>query len=210
MSPEFFAGLDLGQSQDYTALAIIERKTLYSPHRDPITYQHHRAFTHDLRHLERIPLGTSYVEVAKRIAEMKSAPELQQMKIAVDATGVGAAVLDQLRAELGYLDITPVLITAGHATHTANGVWFIPKKDLVAGPLIMLERGQLRIAADIPLRAEFTAEMLSIKESRSASGHIHYGPANGGRDDLFIAFTLALWRSRLFLPTTTPQPGALC
>lgn len=200
MSPQFFAGLDIGQSQDYTALAIIERKTLVSPLHD------HHAITHDLRHLERIPLGTSYVQVAKRVSQLHQ--DFNRIMIAVDATGVGAAVLDQLRAEIGYTGLTPILITSGHAQHCSNGVWFIPQKDLVAGPLIMLERGQLRIAADIPLRAEFTAEMLSIRETRSATGHLHYGPINGGHDDLFMAFTLALWRSRLF--PQQPQQGALC
>ena len=50
---EFFIGLDLGQKQDSTAVAVVER--------------HHGDRRHyTLRHLERVKLGTSFVDVVAR------------------------------------------------------------------------------------------------------------------------------------------------
>src|SRR2546427_6575 len=108
----FFAGLDLGQAHDYTALCIAERlpatermthgltdeqradwdwtfaDLLDSPHvpTSPATYQ--------IKHLERLPLGTSYPEVVARVQQLTTIPALKELFLAVDAAGAGAPVLD--------------------------------------------------------------------------------------------------------------------
>jgi hypothetical protein len=59
----FFIGLDLGQRQDFTAIAVVEkgeREWLGTPLR--------------LRHLERIPLGTPYTKVVTRVCGITRHP----------------------------------------------------------------------------------------------------------------------------------------
>jgi hypothetical protein len=62
-------GLDLGQSNDYTAITIMDRfkVAIGEPvDRDGYTYQEREARLH-LRHIERFPLGTSYPDIVRRV-----------------------------------------------------------------------------------------------------------------------------------------------
>ena len=89
-SSRFITGLDLGQVNDFTALAVLEQTLIDSsdvPHR----------WTYSVRHLERFQLGTSYPDIVARVGEIISAPTLQQSVLATDKTGVGQAVVDMLR-----------------------------------------------------------------------------------------------------------------
>ena len=61
-------GVDLGQSKDYTAIAVICQ--------DDKTYT--------VRHLERMPLGTSYPDVARRIEAIVKNPTLKATTILAD------------------------------------------------------------------------------------------------------------------------------
>src|SRR5262245_20282296 len=79
-------GIDLGQSSDYTAICVARR-----PDGGRIW---------EVPHLERLPLGTSYVDAARHVVELVSRPELSDAYIAVDRTGVGAPVCDLLRSRL--------------------------------------------------------------------------------------------------------------
>ncbi len=65
----FCVGLDLGQSADYTALAVVQSVTEESPAGG------HRKALH-LRHLERYPLRTPYPEIAGKVAALVRSPEL--------------------------------------------------------------------------------------------------------------------------------------
>ena len=76
-------GLDLGQSQDYTALCVAERVDV------PTGKAHYH-----LRHLERFRLGTSYPAVVERVGEMLAGPPL--WKWAVGTVG-SSLILPLLR-----------------------------------------------------------------------------------------------------------------
>ncbi len=86
-------GVDLGQAQDPTAIAVAEM-------REPEIH---------VRHLERLPLGTPYPKVIERVAAIVET--LPGADLLVDATGVGRPVIDQMR-ETG-LEPVPVTITGG-------------------------------------------------------------------------------------------------
>ena len=77
-------GLDLGQSQGYTARCVTERVDV------PTGKAHYH-----LRHLERFRLGTSYPAVVERVGEMLAGPPLWgYSQLVGDGTGVGAPVVD--------------------------------------------------------------------------------------------------------------------
>jgi hypothetical protein len=59
-APWYFAGLDLGQSQDHSALAVVERVELIWEDRDAATFERRRERRCRVRYLERVALGTSY------------------------------------------------------------------------------------------------------------------------------------------------------
>ena len=60
----YFAGLDIGQLSDYTALAIMERVYKHEEHLDVDTQIEHR-----LVHLDRFELGTPYPEVVEKLGD---------------------------------------------------------------------------------------------------------------------------------------------
>ena len=116
-------GADLGQAQDPTALAVAEVHT-------PEIH---------VRHLERIPLGTPYPKVVERIGDLVD--QLPGAALVVDATGVGRAVLDQMR-ESG-LEPIPVTITGGRFISLDGDHWRVPKKALLRPLVATIEAGRL-------------------------------------------------------------------
>ena len=99
----FFLGLDLGQRQDPSALAIVERRERGAGLFNYADWRMSQGAEPDrlvVRHLERMELGTPYLKVARRVAEVVGKPGLAGKKrLAVDATGVGMPVVEMVVAE---------------------------------------------------------------------------------------------------------------
>src|SRR5688572_5200605 len=87
-APEFFLGLDLGQTVDFSALAIVEA------HRPPLSAALHGATEkhYRIRHLQRWPLGSTYARIAADVARLCALPPLSRLEphpaLLVDGTGV--------------------------------------------------------------------------------------------------------------------------
>ena len=62
-------GLDLGQSRDFTAMAVVERAELTGEW-DAVMYAHKKMAGLRLRYLERVALGTPYPEVVERVGQV--------------------------------------------------------------------------------------------------------------------------------------------
>src|SRR5262249_31270423 len=150
------------------------------------------------RHLERVALNTSYPEVAARVREIVTSDELTgRCTLVVDATGVGAPVVDLLRAaRLGCL-LVPVLITGGDRAALSDGVWKVPKRDLITGVQVMLQQERLSIAGDVPEGKRLVEEMMNMRVRVSAAGNETFGAwREGAHDDLVLAVALAVWRAK--------------
>jgi hypothetical protein len=188
----FFVGLDLGQKQDFSAVAVVEREESRLAFLAP-TFQSMR-----VRHLERLPLGTPYVDVVDRVSEIMQHPALaQRSRLVVDATGVGAPVVEMLRAVRPVCRVTAVTITAGEQAHGRGEEWHVPKKDLMAGLQVLLEEGQLKIHRKLHESATLVRELTDIRLSPRAGGRVGMGAEGyGEHDDLALAVALACWRAR--------------
>lgn len=194
---EYFAGLDLGQSQDFTALAIIERAQLTGEW-DAAAYTYRTETALRLRHLERVPLGTPYPDVVARVRKVMGSPTLSgRRRLAVDATGVGRPVVDLLRgADLGC-QLWPVLITGGDTEASGQGYYRVPKRDLIIGLQVMIQRGELQIAGGLSYSAALVREMAEMRVRVSGAGREQYGGwREGEHDDLVLAVALACWGVR--------------
>ncbi len=197
----YFVGLDLGQSQDFTAMAVLERAELTGQW-DPVAYGHRKMVAERLRHLERVPLGTPYPEVVERVrAVTRSGELLGQCHLAVDATGVGRPVVDLLRrGDLGC-GILAAVITAGNAETMVKGYYHVPKRDLMVGLQVLLQRGALQIAAGLKFGRALVEEMTAMRVKQTASGHEQFGAwREGEHDDLVFAVALAHWGARKVCP----------
>jgi hypothetical protein len=190
----FYIGLDLGQKNDPTAIAVTEASVFHSLR---------------LRHIERVPLGTPYPRVVERVREIVQHSDLSNnCSLAVDATGVGAPVVDMLRAARLGCDIVAVTITGGQS-QTQSGAWAnVPKQDLLAVMQLMLERGELRISRDMKYLGALLQELADFRSRPNLQGRLRLGAdAYGEHDDLVIALALACWRSKR--PKNGFGPGRL-
>ncbi len=188
---KFFAGLDLGQARDYTAIAILERT---SPPGEagapPATYQ--------CGYLYRFPLGTLYPAIVAHMAAMMATPQLNgQSTLIADSTGVGRPVVDMLRA--AGLKPIAASIHGGTATTQAGNFWNVPKRELVSVLQVLLQSGRLAFGADLPEWATLSKELQNFKAKISAAGHDSYGAGDdwrdGSHDDLVLAVALSAWRA---------------
>jgi len=191
---EFFVGLDLGQSRDFTAMALLESAELTGPW-EVAMCAHRKMAVLQLRYLERVPLGTPYPEVVERVRQVtRPVALLGNCHLMADATGLGRPVVDLLRrADLGC-PILAVVITGGDAQTNSGGYYRVPQRDLIVGLQVLLERGALHIAAGLKFGAALAEEMAAMRVKQTASGHEQFGAwRKGEHDDLVFAVALAHW-----------------
>jgi hypothetical protein len=117
--------------------------------------------------------------------------------VVMDATGVGAPVLDMLRkANLGCR-IAPVIMSGGERASHAGGLWHVPKRDLIAGLQLMLEKREMGLPANLRATRMLTKELQDFQERMTGRGVASFGAwREGQHDDLVIATALACWRAR--------------
>ena len=62
----------------------------------------------------------------------------------------------------------PAVITGGHAEGHADGFYRVPKRELLAGLQVMLQSGELRIAAEGPEGPALVRELSGMRMERRA------------------------------------------
>lgn len=189
----YFAGLDIGQLADYTALAIMERVYVNEEHLDIETSVEHR-----LVHLDRFELGTPYPEVVDQLKEFFARePLIGKTRLAVDATGVGLAVFQDLKkVRLPVREIMPVLITAGSQVNKEGGIWRVPKRDLVHPLRVRFEEKSIKIPRGLTYLEALSEELAGYEmKVNQKTGHDSYSndPREAPHDDLVLATALAYW-----------------
>jgi phage FluMu gp28-like protein len=179
----FYIGVDLGQKQDHTAIAVVERSE--------------RLF---VRHVERVALGTPYPLVVAHLREMAGRQELRgRCAMVVDGTGLGGPVVEMLRGAGLGCEITAVTITGGDREHRGGGMQVsVPKRDLIAGVQVALENGDMRIARGLKELGPLVRELVDVRmTSGPGTGRVRIGADGyGEHDDLAIALALACWRAK--------------
>jgi hypothetical protein len=194
----FYVGLDLGQSNDYTALAVVEKTKAGETDDAPDLH---------LRHLERYPLRTPYPEMVARVAALVEDPQLrsthvdkflgrrvlEQPELLVDATGVGRPVVDLFKERgLRYKAIT---ITGGNTVTGVAGGYGVPKRDLIGALEVPFHSGRLKVAAGLRLWETLRAELQTFRRKVSLTTGMdtyeHWRESD--HDDLVLAAALACW-----------------
>ncbi len=197
----FFVGLDLGQAQDFTTVSILERREVVGP-RDPVHLMSLKIVELRLRHLERFPLQTPYPDVVSRVSRIMRNPKLARIsELIPDGTGVGTPVVDLLRQERMPCLLSPVKITSGFNASKSDGYHHVPKRNLILGLQIALQKGVLRIGRNIPFRDTLFQEMTQMRVELTDAGNERYEPwRRGMHDDLVLAVSLSCWAARNHFP----------
>lgn len=178
---KFFVGIDLGQSQDYTALSILER------------LKNDKEHVYHVRHLERIR-GAPYPAIVEKTARIMQSPGLKGCaSLVVDQTGVGAPVVDLF--EQAGLKPVGVLIHGGDKASHEGDSWRVPKRDLVGVLQVLLQTGRLKVASKLTLGSVLSQEMLNFKvKIDPMTAHDSYSAwREEDHDDLVLSVALAAW-----------------
>jgi hypothetical protein len=179
----YVVGVDLGQSQDYTATCVVRR----------VEEDGHKP-VFQVGHLSRFPLGTKYTDIVAHVAERMVSPQLRgKSELVIDMTGVGRPVYDLFR-EFGLSPIG-VSITGGSAITNAGNVWSVPKGHLVSRIQALLHDGRLKIHKDLADAPALVSELQDFRINFTESGHATFNARSGKHDDLVLALAIALWRA---------------
>ena len=197
----YFVGVDFGQSRDFTAVAVVERAEANGGW-DAAMFAWRKVVSLQLRYLERIALGTPYPEVVERVVQVTRWRDLAgQCRLAVDGTGVGRPVVDLLQRARPGCVVMPVNVTSGLKQTTEGGYYGVPKRDLILGLQVLLQRGALRIAAGLEHGPDLVKEMAAMQVKITLAGHEQYGAwREGTHDDLVFAVALACWNAQNMYP----------
>jgi hypothetical protein len=188
--PEILAGLDLGKVSDYSALAVIERTEAQENGR--------RVGRYAVRGLRRWQLHTDYTKIAADLSEMYDRPPLCGTALAVDATGVGNAVVEIVRAARPRCKIVPVVITGSQqslAQYDPRRGWTVPKKVLADTLQALLGTRRLKASPDLPDYKVLTRELqaFTVKVNIATGNESFEAWREKDHDDMVLAVAIACW-----------------
>jgi hypothetical protein len=215
----WIVGMDVGQSIDPSAIAVLQVQTRGDVHRQyyaspPDTpglveppkdwYARFGDVTRvadplavariDVRHLERLPLRMNYLDQIAHVSQLLNRAPLAQYRPAfvLDMTGVGRPVIDLFRhARLRPVGIT---ITAGDGeSRTDAGDYRVAKLLLVSRLQAAFHSGALRISKHLAEAQTFVHELQDFRANISESGVTRFGARESRHDDLILAVAIAAY-----------------
>ena len=199
---EYIIGGDIGKINDNATIAVLKHKPEYRDQEarkgtrrhdeSPTIMMHH----YQLVHLEKVPLGTTYPALARRLMTVSEHKDLLGVSdLVIDVGGVGEAVND-LIVEAGGSPI-PVTLTAGLAPtyNEERGMWSLPKKNLVAELIKVYHTGRITMNPRLPYLADLQDQLkgFSMKLKKDTAHASYEAMKDEVHDDLVIALGLCTW-----------------
>lgn len=193
LQPVYYYGVDLGQSKDHTALAVLKAET----HTEKPVWEiprNERNF--QVVHLDRFPLRVAYPAAVRRVEKYLGSDrgEASEQFLVIDRAGVGAAPLDMF--EEAGLEPWGICSTAGLNVNQGDGPQKlnVPKRDLVSAAQVVMQTGRLKIARTLKYAKVLKAELENFVVKFTPLGHDAYEAVKSGdHDDLVIALCLCCW-----------------
>jgi hypothetical protein len=187
-TPHYFFGVDLGRDRNYTALAVLEKRWNQNDVDGFLRTGSHGDWGYTIRRLDVVALGTPYVDIVDWLKTQmeKLADPRYRRTLVVDATGVGAAVMDLLRRTKIPGSLVGVIITGGSQPgHTyTRDMNAVSRTELLTKLQIAVEEQRFTIAKNCRETKRLISELVELK-------------ADGGKspkgDDLAFATALAVW-----------------
>lgn len=189
---------DLGQSQDYTAIAVLD-------------YSNAIPVVRGLERMRGIPyvaptiggigvverVGAIVSDVARRVHHLTADDELTpaqrlSVPLVIDRTGVGQGVYDLfVRFGLKPIGIT---ITGGNKPSAGPQGFNVPKKDLVFSLVAAFQSGRIKIAGNLAEAPNLVNELQNFKmKIRDNGGASYEAWREGIHDDIVLAVAMNYW-----------------
>jgi hypothetical protein len=198
----FCVGVDLGQSSDPTAIAIVRHRV--EPLEDQWTQTRAKVRNawnilrqnveevFEVPHLERVALGTPYPVIVQHVAEMLGRAPVRGADLVIDQTGVGAPIGD-LFENVGLKPVRIVIAAGIEPVRHGHRKWSVPKTELISNLDALLHTGMLKIAAELREAPALGEELKNFRRHVSEAGRNTYGARVGAHDDLVLSLALACW-----------------
>ncbi len=206
---DFIIGVSIGLGQDITAIAILERieeLTGHAKNRKWLT-----AVRYEVPYLERLPLGTGYIEITERLKKLiADLPSHGRLRTLVDRTICHRPPINHMRKE--GLEVVPVTIM--QSGDARGGSWFgfrVPKLEMSSILQLAFLSDRLKIR-NSPEADELAEELQNFRHKAPSNATIDmevWRETPG--DDLVFATMMPIWfgerrlQSILHLP---PMPRA--
>jgi hypothetical protein len=153
--------------------------------------------TRTVRHIERFPLNTPYTTLVWKIKDLLANPNIERdHRVAIDATGVGAPLLDFLRHHGVNRNLFPVSITSGESTAVRHNTHYIPKRDLLTNLQLMLQNRAIKVSTHLPHAPLLRDELANLRRHTGARTELYETEQCGQHDDILMALALAAWPRR--------------
>lgn len=179
-------GLDVGREHDPAALAVLhtagQREASHRP-----------AWT--ALEVGNVELGTSYRALAVTACDLATgfARGGYPTVLTVDATGIGAAVVELCREHSPGLHLVAVTIGAGMALTDAGGGCYTVGKHRLSEVLGVALEGRGLTLPDTDGGRALHRQLGAFVRKPNRSGYQRHEAAGVGHDDLVLALELALW-----------------
>ena len=192
----FFAGLDVGQVKDWTAIAVLERKrprTHYPQIKQMADEVAKLPVDLVIRYLERIPLGTLYPEQVDMVKRILGNPLIEGVATFMDMTGCGRPVYDMFK-QAGLPKLSGIMITGtqGEAKRMPYG-FNVGKAELVNRVQVEMQTGRLRLGRRVLHVDKLVRELKEFRAKPSPAGHMTFNAREGQNDDLILAVSYAVF-----------------
>jgi hypothetical protein len=191
----YYAGLDLGLTRQFSALAVLERRCSLTEEGDEGTA------AYAVRHLQRFPPGTPYSIVVEAVRAVFADPPIKGGTLVVDQTAVGRAVFESVRDAMTGASVRGLSVTAGHALAADDwGGWLVPKKDLVGVLQVLLQEKRLKVSQALKHARTLTAELhqFQLKAVPLKPDALEW--RERPHDDLVLAVGIAVWQGERYFP----------
>ena len=190
---------DLGKVQDYHATILTEIR-MQTRSRTEFSRKIYKDGDSEVvfPHIHVVGADRSQISYDKLIQETKI--RLADPRIihncwhVVDATGVGQAVIDLMRAE--RLDPVGIYITGGDRVSEKEYGYTVPKNELIATFQMVLSRGLLKISNKIreDVKKQFIHEVKNFKEKTTKAGNVAFEAwKEEDHDDLIMSLMMNCW-----------------
>ncbi len=212
----FVIGVDLGTRQDHSAIVIVEKLRPISPEAEaadtwPTPYRVPVAETHfRIREFGRLPLGVSYMAAARAIADVvhnvNCADVDHPPRLFLDATGVGAPVVDSLEGFLpSGVRAMRVLWTGGERLRKVGGEYHVGKAWCVSRLQALIDVGRISVP-DTEQAHQLLDELMAFEIRITDHGSVIAGARSGQHDDLVMSLALCVLEDGSAGPRRASRP----
>ncbi|MFN0105510.1 MAG: hypothetical protein ACKV2U_25910 [Bryobacteraceae bacterium] len=173
---QYFVGVDLGRDRDHSAIAVMALRS------------DHTGLALRLGALQRVPLGTGYIEVIQRLLHVVATLGCMagRIHVVVDSAGPGQVVVELIREKRLDIRLVAALLSGGRETgRSPSGAVTVPRRELMTNLRRLLESRAIRIPRNLAHIRELEVEIAAVRPEGGQYAH----------DDLVVAVGLAAWQA---------------